>query len=330
MKLVTFTAGRAGPRAGALVDGGRRVVDLQATHRERYGKSARSLASVLAMAEAGFDSVSLAEKLARGAARSRTCSHVLADVRLLAPIPAPPQMRDFLCFERHLTQAFDAARKVRAAGTPDPAAAMREMEAKGILSIPQAWYERPIFYHPNRLNVVGTGHDIEWPAFSERLDFELEFGCFIGTPGRNISREKAREHIFGYTIFNDVSARDEQMKEMPGQLGPGKGKDFDTGNVLGPCLVTADELKDPYKLKMEARVNGERWGGGNSAEMHWKFEDCIAHAARSETIVAGEFFGSGTVGSGCGLEQMRFLKPGDVVELEVEGIGVLRNRFVRR
>jgi len=239
-------------------------------------------------------------------------------------------MRDFLCFERHLTQAFDAARKVRAAGSPDPAAAMREMEAKGILSIPQAWYERPIFYHPNRLNVVGTGHEIEWPAFSERLDFELEFGCFIGTPGRNISREKAREHIFGYTIFNDVSARDEQMKEMPGQLGPGKGKDFDTGNVLGPCLVTADELKDPYKLKMEARVNGERWGGGNSGEMHWKFEDCIAHAARSETIVAGEFFGSGTVGSGCGLEQMRFLKPGDVVELEVEGIGVLRNRFVRR
>jgi 2-keto-4-pentenoate hydratase/2-oxohepta-3-ene-1,7-dioic acid hydratase in catechol pathway len=282
------------------------------------------------MAEAGFDSVALAAKLARGAARSRTCSHVLSDVRLLAPIPAPPQMRDFLCFERHLTQAFDAARKVRAAGTPDPAAAMREMEAKGILSIPQAWYERPIFYHPNRLNVVGTGHEIEWPAFSERLDFDLEFGCFIGTPGRNISREKAREHIFGYTIFNDVSARDEQMKEMPGQLGPGKGKDFDTGNVLGPCLVTADELKDPYKLKMEARVNGERWGGGNSGEMHWKFEDCIAHAARSETIVAGEFFGSGTVGSGCGLEQMRFLKPGDVVELEVEGIGVLRNRFVRR
>lgn len=329
MKLVTFSAGRAGPRAGALVDGGRRLLDLQAAHRARYGKSAKSLASVLAMAEAGFDSVALAETLARGAARSRAATHKLAEVRLHAPIPAPPQMRDFLCFERHLTQAFDAARKVRAAGAPDPAAAMREMEAKGILSIPQVWYERPIFYHPNRLNVVGTGHDIEWPAFSERLDFELEFGCFIGKAGRDIPRDQARAHIFGYTIFNDVSARDEQMKEMPGQLGPGKGKDFDTGNVLGPCLVTADELKDPYKLKMEARVNGERWGGGNSGEMHWKFEDCIAHAARSETIVAGEFFGSGTVGSGCGLEQMRFLKPGDVVELEVEGIGILRNRFVK-
>ena len=116
---------------------------------------------------------------------------------------------------------------------------------------------------------------------------------------------------------------------MPGQLGPGKGKDFDTGNVLGPCLVTADEMPDPYRLDMEVRVNGERWGGGNSGEMRWRFEDCIAHASRSETLYPGEFFGSGTVGSGCGLEQLRFLKPGDVVELEVEGIGVLRNRVVR-
>jgi 2-keto-4-pentenoate hydratase/2-oxohepta-3-ene-1,7-dioic acid hydratase in catechol pathway len=203
------------------------------------------------------------------------------------------------------------------------------MEAKGILAIPQVWYERPIFYHPNRLNVVGPDEDVLWPAYSSALDFELEFGCFIGTPGKDIPRERARRHIFGYTIFNDVSARDEQTREMPGQLGPGKGKDFDTGNVLGPCLVTADELPDPYKLTMAVRVNGEEWGRGNSSEMRWRFEDCIAHVARSETLYPGEFFASGTVGGGSGLEQMRFLKPGDVVELEVEGIGVLRNRFVK-
>ena len=329
MKLVTFQTGKTVARAGALIDGGRRVLDLQAAHRLRYKKSSKHLTSVLALAQGGDTALELGQLLIKGAARANSATHALKDVKLLAPIPQPPQMRDFLCFERHLVQAFGKAREVRAAGSPDPAKAIAEMEAKGILAVPQTWYERPIFYHPNRLNVIGTGADVHWPAYSERLDFELEFGCFIGKPGRDIPKSNAREHIFGYTIFNDISARDEQMLEMPGQLGPGKGKDFDSGNVLGPCLVTADEMTDPYKLKMEVRVNGERWGGGNSGEMYWKFEDCIAHASRSETLVSGEFFGSGTVGSGCGLEQMRFLSPGDVVELEVEGIGLLRNRIVK-
>ena len=168
-----------------------------------------------------------------------------------------------------------------------------------------------------------------WPRYSERLDFELEFGCYIGTAGKDIPKERAREHIFGYTIFNDFSARDEQALEMMGQLGPGKGKDFDHSNVMGPCLVTADEIRDVYDLTMICRVNGEEWGRGNSRDMHWKFEDCIAHVSRSESLHPGEFFGSGTVGNGCGLEHMRFLEPGDLVELEVEGLGTLKNRVVR-
>jgi 2-keto-4-pentenoate hydratase/2-oxohepta-3-ene-1,7-dioic acid hydratase in catechol pathway len=216
-------------------------------------------------------------------------------------------MRDFLCFEKHLVQAFKAIGK----------------------NPPQAWYERPIFYHPSRFSVCGPDAEVPWPRYSEKLDFELEFGCYIGKPGKDIPKARAREHVFGYTIFNDFSARDEQAKEMAGQLGPGKGKDFDNANAMGPCLVTADELKDPYRLEMVVRVNGEEWGRGNSRDMHWRFEDCIAHASRSETLHSGEFFGSGTVGNGCGLEQMRFLKPGDVVELEVEGIGILRNRVVK-
>ncbi len=328
MKLVTYQQANAAPRAGALIDDGRTVVDLQATHEARHGAGSPMLASVLAMAEHSDHSVKLASTLLDGPAAQQV-RHATSLVTLLAPIPAPPQMRDFLCFEEHLLEAFKMAREVRAASSPDPAAALREMEAQGILTIPKVWYERPIFYHPNRLNVVGTGCDVPWPRYSNRLDFELEFGVFIGKPGKDIRREDAREHIFGYTIFNDVSARDEQVIDMPGQLGPGKGKDFDGGNILGPCLVTADELSDPYDLEMEVRVNGERWGGGNSSTMHWTFEDCIAHASRSETLFSGEFFGSGTVGSGCGLEMMRFLQPGDVVELEVQGIGVLRNRFVK-
>ena len=196
------------------------------------------------------------------------------NVTLLAPIPQPPQMRDFLCFEKHLVQAFQAIGK-----TP-----------------PQAWYERPIFYHPSRFSVCGPDAEVPWPAYCEKLDFELEFGCYIGKPGKDIPKERAREHIFGYTIFNDFSARDEQAKEMAGQLGPGKGKDFDNANAMGPCLVTADELGDPYRLEMVVRVNGEEWGRGNSRDMHWKFEDCIAHASRSETLHCGEFFRLGDRG----------------------------------
>ncbi|MBL8380647.1 MAG: fumarylacetoacetate hydrolase family protein [Burkholderiales bacterium] len=330
MKLVTFRNGRGRARPGVLIDNDRKVLDLSAAQRARHGKAAKWFASVLAIVEGGDEALEAAAKLVKSKSRSRDCVLDRGQVQLLAPIPAPPQMRDFLCFEKHLKQGFDAARRVRAQSAPDPAKALAEMEAKGVLAIPQTWYERPIFYHPNRLNVVGTGTDVEWPAYSNLLDFELEFGCFIGKPGRDIPKERAREHIFGYTIFNDISARDEQTQEMGGQLGPGKGKDFDTGNVLGPCVVTSDEIGDPYRLKMEVRVNGERWGGGNSSEMHWKFEDCIAHASRSETLYPGEFFGSGTVGNGCGLEMMRFLKPGDLIELEVEGIGVLANRVVKR
>ena len=297
MRLVTYRVGNLPARPGALVDGGRAVAALPAP-------------SVLAIVEGGQNALDrAAEALKRP---SREAVFPLAEVTLLAPIPQPPQMRDFLCFEKHLQQAFAAVAKLR--GT----------EAR----IPKIWYERPIFYHPNRFNVCGTGADVPWPRYTERLDFELEFGCYIGKPGKDIPRERAREHIFGYTIFNDFSARDEQTLEMMGQLGPGKGKDFDNSNVMGPCLVTADEIENVYDLAMICRVNGEEWGRGNSRDMHWKFEDCIAHVSRSETVHPGEFFGSGTVGNGCGLEQMRFLKAGDVVELEVEGIGVLRNRIV--
>jgi 2-keto-4-pentenoate hydratase/2-oxohepta-3-ene-1,7-dioic acid hydratase in catechol pathway len=305
MRLVTFTVGTTPSRTGALIDGDRQVLDLQAAYGRTYHGSSPQLASMLHIIEAGDEALDIISQLLE-AAHPSVCFSA-KETKLLAPVPVPPQMRDFLCFEKHLTQAFKAIGK-----TP-----------------PQTWYERPIFYHPSRFSVCGTETDVPWPAYTKMLDFELEFGCYIGRPGKDIPKERAREHIFGYTIFNDFSARDEQAKEMAGQLGPGKGKDFDNGNAMGPCLVTADEIGDPYRLEMAVRVNGEEWGRGNSRDMKWTFEDCIAHASRSETLHAGEFFGSGTVGNGSGLEQMRFLNPGDVVELEVEGIGILRNRVVQ-
>jgi 2-keto-4-pentenoate hydratase/2-oxohepta-3-ene-1,7-dioic acid hydratase in catechol pathway len=251
--------------------------------------------------------------------RAPKASVALSSVQLLAPVPEPRQMRDFLCFEKHLRQARANRYLFTGGERGDPA----KME------IPQVWYDQPIYYKCNRFSVVGTDHDVRWPYDCKMLDFELEFGIFLGRGGTNIKKEEARSHIFGLCIFNDVSARDVQMREMQGQLGPTKGKDFDTGNVMGPWLVTMDEIKDPYNLTMTARVNGEEWSRGNSGTMHHKFEDILAHVSTDETVRPGEFFGSGTVGNGCGLEQGRFLKPGDVVELEVEGLGVLRNRFVK-
>lgn len=239
--------------------------------------------------------------------------------RLLAPVPKPRQMRDFLCFEKHLRQAR-ANRYLFGIGD-------RAIDPANV-EVPAIWYEQPIYYKCNRFSVIGPEQDVQWPRYCKVLDYELEFGIFVGVGGKNIRREDAHKHVFGYCIFNDFSARDAQMREMQGQLGPAKGKDFDTGNVLGPWLVTADEIPNPYSLDMIARVNGEEWSRGNSAEMTHKFEDILVHASSDETLHAGEFFGSGTVGNGCGLELGRFLQPGDVIELEVEGLGVLRNRVV--
>ncbi|MFH1795289.1 MAG: fumarylacetoacetate hydrolase family protein [Pseudomonadota bacterium] len=326
MKLVTYER-KGKPRAGALVDGDRKIVDLADAHKEAFGKTYPAFASVQAMIEAGDAALDRAYETVK---KGRKGAFARKDVRLLAPVPVPVQMRDCLCFETHLKQSFAAARRVRANATADPEAAMKEFERTGVLSIPKIFYEQPIYYKANRFSVIGTDQDVLWPSYSKLMDFELEFGFYVRKKGVDIARDKARDYIYGYTIFNDFSARDAQTAEMGGQLGPAKGKDFDYGNAMGPCLVTADEMKDPYNLTMIARVNGEEWGRGNSSSMHWKFEDLIAHVSQSETIYPGEFFGSGTVGNGCGLEHMRFLKHGDVVELEVEGIGILRNRVLTR
>lgn len=326
MKLVTYER-KGKPRAGVLVDGDRKIVDLADAHKDAFGRNYAAFRSVQDLIEAGEEGLERAKQTVK---KGRKDAFARKEVRLLAPVPVPIQIRDCLCFETHLKQSFAAARRVRANATPDPEAALKEMERTGVLSVPKTFYEQPIYYKANRFSVIGTEQDVLWPSYSRLMDFELEFGFYVGRKGVDIPKEKARDHIYGYTIFNDFSARDAQTAEMGGQLGPAKGKDFDYGNAMGPCLVTADEIKDPYNLTMIARVNGEEWGRGNSSTMYWKFEDLIAHVSRSETIYPGEFFGSGTVGNGCGLEHMKFLKHGDVVELEVEGIGILRNRVLVR
>jgi 2-keto-4-pentenoate hydratase/2-oxohepta-3-ene-1,7-dioic acid hydratase in catechol pathway len=178
--------------------------------------------------------------------------------------------------------------------------------------------------------VGGPDSVVRWPRYSRVADYELEIGIFTRRSRADIPVEEAAAHIFGYTIFNDFSARDRQGREMQGRLGPAKGKSFDGSNVLGPWIVTPDELGDPQALNVAVRVNGETRGQGTTAGMLFSFPQILAYASQSETIHAGEFFGSGTVGNCCGLEIGRFLADGDVVELEVEKIGVLRNKVVRQ
>jgi len=330
MKLVTFDAEGA-PRLGAMTPDESHVVDIQATQVALNRRPYQPFRSMLALIENGDEALDkMRETLALGeSGRAPDALMPMDQVKLLAPIPSPPQMRDAMCFEKHLQQALDQAVLRMAAGADDPEAAADELRASGRFSIPQVWYDQPIYYKANRFAVTGTGTDVVWPSYSKNMDYEMEFGIFIGKTGKDIPAERAAEHIFGYSVFNDFSARDAQMAEMAAQLGPAKGKDFDNANVIGPCIVTADEFGDPYDHAMIVRVNDVEMSRGTSATMHWKFEDLIAHISQGETLHAGEFIGSGTVGDGCGLEHGRSLSAGDVVELEVEGIGILRNRVLR-
>ena len=318
MKLLTFEL-HGSEYLGALTDTG--VLNLSAEAPDDLAFS-----SMQHFIEAGQSALDRAyELLASSSAR------IASDqINWLAPLPLPAQIRDCLSFETHLKNAFESAVKVSAMAADDPVKAEQELRASGRFVVPEVWYQQPIYYKANRFSVAQSGKDIVWPAYSQIMDFELEMACIIGKKGKDITKGDAEDHIFGYTIYNDFSARDAQMLESPGMLGPAKGKDFEDSIMLGPVIVTKDELDDPYNLRMQARVNGETWCDNNSNTIHWTFSDMIAHISMGETLHPGEVIGSGTVGMGCGLEHLRFLNDGDVVELEIEKIGVISNKVIKR
>jgi 2-keto-4-pentenoate hydratase/2-oxohepta-3-ene-1,7-dioic acid hydratase in catechol pathway len=223
------------------------------------------------------------------------------DAVLRAPL-RPRTLRDFLAFEGHLLNAFKNLGR----------------------EIPPEWYEVPAYYKGLPDTVIGPEEQIPWPSYSDQLDHELELAAVIGRPGRDIPAGRALDHVFGYTLWNDMSARDVQRRELPVGMGPCKAKDWDGSNVLGPCIATPDEI-DPTDVRLTVRVNGERWGGDTTAHMHHTFAEMIAYASRDLTLRPGEVLGSGTAATGSGLELDRWLSPGDVIEMEAEGIGVLRN-----
>jgi fumarylacetoacetate (FAA) hydrolase len=242
---------------------------------------------------------------------SSTPIHI-AHVSFHAPL-RPTTLRDGYAFEQHVKTA----------------------NANRGREVPKEWYQFPVFYFTNPHSIYGPNEEIPYPHYTSELDYELEIAAIIGRGGRDIKPEEASRHIFGYTIFNDWSARDVQREEMIVGLGPAKGKDF--ASSLGPYIVTLDELAERatdrpgvFDMPMYARINGQERSRGNMKDLFWSFGEIIARASDSVELLPGDVIGSGTVGTGCLLEltkrQGPWLQPGDVVELEIEGIGVLRNQ----
>ncbi|QYM78775.1 fumarylacetoacetate hydrolase family protein [Horticoccus luteus] len=232
------------------------------------------------------------------------------------PPVRPPSFRDFYAFEQHVKTA---------------------RARRGLAMVP-AWYEIPVFYFSNHHALIGHEAPVSAPRGSQELDYELELGVVLGRGGRDIEPENAWAHVAGFTIINDWSARDLQRAEMAVGLGPAKGKDFATS--VGPWLVSRDAVADRIEgerltLDMTARVNGRTLSRGNVAALHHSIPRLIAHASRDVDLLPGDLLGTGTVGTGCILElgpenTGGWLKPGDVVELEIERIGVLRTPVAAR
>ena len=326
MKLCTFEVathvGRR-QRVGVYVDG--RIIDVNfatAWRQQQKGEpepqrlaDALAPANMLDFLRAGPRALHAAQQAAQHighgwetacplGVNGETLTYQEAEVRLLAPLPNPNSVRDFYAFEAHVKKGFEKR------GEP----------------MPREWYEIPVYYKSGHNNIIGAGEDVRWPSFTEKFDYELELAAVIGKRGANIKAADAGQYIAGFTVMNDFSARDIQRKEMRVRLGPAKGKDWCT--ALGPYLVTPDEIGDVYNLEMTARINGEEWSRGNSSTIFWKFEQMIEFLSQDDAVLPGDVIGSGTVGTGCGLELDRWLKRGDLMELEIEKIGVLRNRVV--
>jgi 2-keto-4-pentenoate hydratase/2-oxohepta-3-ene-1,7-dioic acid hydratase in catechol pathway len=305
VKLATFTAADLiGPRVGLVEDGG--------VHAFPEGLTMRDVI------DAGLDA---AHRLAEQAS-SREVARPLEQVRLDVPL-RPASVRDFVAFEEHV----EGVRR----------------SVDGRAGVPEAWYDAPTFYFTNPHALVAPYDDVAFPAACRLRDFELEVAVVVGAPGSSLTPEEARDHVFGYTVMNDWSARDLQSREMQVGLGPAKGKDFAT--TLGPWIVTADELdvrRDAegfLDLWCTAEVNGVEVGRDLLANAGWTFEAMIAHASRDSRIEPGDVLGSGTVGhGGClaelwgrrGSQDPAPLQAGDVVTLAVEGIGSVSNRVVVR
>lgn len=314
MKLATYSAGK-GKRLGAVRRGSDHLVDLDEAHYARTGKHDRRLLTLQGLIDAGEQGLHLARAVVADPPSGSL--RALSLIRLHAPLE-PVALRCCSVFEEHHEASVRAVRRMQgqASGAAD-------------VTIPPLFRAVPAYFKGSHLNVIGPEDEMPWPSFGDNMDFELELAAVIGTGGRDVSLRAAKSHIFGYTIFNDMSARVPQLEEMTMRLGPAKSKDFDGANILGPYVVTADELDGDDVLGI-ARVNGQELGRCSTKEMGHDWSHIIAYRSLGETMHPGEVITCGAFPGCNGIEHLRFLEPGDVIELELEGIGILRNRIGRR
>jgi 2-keto-4-pentenoate hydratase/2-oxohepta-3-ene-1,7-dioic acid hydratase in catechol pathway len=308
MKLVTARSGERMFLGGAAEDG---IVDLQRLIRR--ASDLHLLASMRSLIEGGERALDLArDALERGTAAGRLLQ--LDQLHLFSPLPDPAALRCCSVFPGHYR---NARRTVSSWLTGSPADAADP---------PPAFYAMPGYYKGNHLNITGPDAEIPWPAYAKWLDFELELALIVGSDAIDTQADDWRRHVFGWSIYNDVSARYPLIDEVGLGTGPAKGKDFDGANILGPCIVTADAF-DGARAHGEARVNGETWGSADSSEMAHDWGAILAHRSRAERLHPGEIITSGCFTGCSGIDHDRPPRPGDLIELEIEGIGVLRNRI---
>lgn len=284
---------------GVLIDG--KVVDLTDRAAKHHDIRSAEYAGILtASVAAGEEWAALRKEIAGLSLKDG----VAPESVFFGPcVLRPSQYLDFYAFEQHV---------------------MTMRKQRGFDFIVPEWYEIPAYYNSNPTSMIGHGMTAYYPPGEDRMDYECELACVIGKPIRNATVETARPAIAGYTILNDLSARARQKKAMPINMGPSPGKDF--ASALGPYLVTPDEIKNLDDMSMRAFVNGEKWTDGKYGTVKHRFESMIAFASAARTLFPGDVLGSGTVGGGCGAELQKFLKPGDKVRLEFDGLGVLENR----
>ncbi len=293
MHIVSYSRGEELPISVGVLEGNY-VVDIAQSALSQsdhvFGTETVALIEVLRMGDAGM------EALRRIVATEPKVIHELSAVQLKAPLPRPNTIRDFMLVEEHVKNSFG--------------------------NVPEEWYKIPVHWKGNPDTVFGPNDEVPWPHYTDKLDYELEIAAVINKPLFEATLEQALDAIVGYTIFNDWSARDIQFREMSVGIGPAFGKDFATS--MGPSLVTADSIVIT-EAAMEARINGEVWTKGGLGSMVFSFAQVLALLSYDQPLNPGDVFGSGTIGRGCGLELDRWIQPGDILEIEVEGIGILKN-----